>query len=139
QKIFLKTLLDRLIRQDGTIQLHKLRKGKGVDDKLHIASAQIGRQFTGQQLRVGAGDVDVAVQGDAEGVDALLPVLHFLNFIEEQIDLAADLSSPFENLIMESFRSLQMGIPHILKVDGYELRRTNAGACKLLLDQFQHN
>jgi len=72
-------------------------------------------------------------------LDALLPILHFLNLIEEQIDLAVDLSSSPDNLIMQSLRVLQMGICIFSKVNRDELRRTNAGLRKLLFNQFQHD
>ena len=43
-------------------------KGKGIDHKLNIAAAKIGRKLAGQQLCIGAGDVDVAVQRNTERV-----------------------------------------------------------------------
>ena len=40
---------------------------------------------------------------------------------------------------MQSLCGLQVGIAHIFKVDGDELRRADTGLCEFLLDQFQHD
>lgn len=88
KQILLETLLDGRIGADRAVQLHELSERKRIDHKLHIPTAQISRKLTGQQLRIGTGDVDVAIQRNAEGIDAFLPVLDLLDFIKEQIDLA---------------------------------------------------
>ena len=139
EQVLLETLLDGRIGGDRTVQLHELSEGERIDHKLHIASAQIGRKLTGQQLCIGAGDVDVAIQRNTERVDALLPVLDLLNLIEKEVDLAADLLGAFGDLVVQRLRGLQVGIAHILKVDGDKLRPADAGLRKLLLDQLQHD
>ena len=73
----------RGIRIDSAVQLHELLEGEGIDHELHIPTAQIGGQLTGEQLGVGAGDVDVAVQCHPEGIDALFPVSNLLDLVKE--------------------------------------------------------
>ena len=139
KQIFLKTLLNGRIGHDRTVQFHELSKGKRIDHKLHIPSAQIGCKLTRQQLCIGAGDIDVAIQRNAERIDALFPVLDLLNLIKKQIDLAVDLLGAFGDLIMQRLRGLQMGVAHILKVDGDKLCWADAGLREFLLDQLQHD
>ena len=83
EQVLLETLLDGRIGGNRTVQLHELPEGERIDHKLHIPTAQISRKLTGQQLCIGSGDVDVAIQRNTERVDALLPVLDLLYFIKE--------------------------------------------------------
>ena len=126
QQVLLEGLLRRLIRRDRAVQFQKLREGERVDHKLDIAPAQTGRKLAGQQLGVGAGNVDVAVKRNAQGVDAFLPILHFLDLVEEEINLAVHFGGFCRNLIMQCLRGLQMGIAHIFKIDRDKLRWINA-------------
>ena len=139
QQVLLEALLDGLAGRAGTVQLQKFREGKGIDHKLHIAARKIGRQFAGKELCVRPRDVNIAIQGDAQGIHAFFPVLHFLDLVKEQVRLALDACRPLLDLRMQRFGVLQMGIAHILKIDGDELRRSDAGCCELLLDQLQHD
>ena len=81
QEIFLKAGGNGCIRRNRAVQLNKLTEREGVNDKFHIPAAQIAGEFSGQKLGIGAGDVDITVQRNAERVNALFPVRHFLNFI----------------------------------------------------------
>ena len=139
KQIRLETLLDGRIGCDRAIQLHELPKRKRIDHKLHIPTAQISRKLTGQQLCIGSGDVDVAIQRNTERVDALLPVLDLLDLIEKEVDLATDLLGAFGDLIMQRLCGLQVGIAHIFKIDGDKLRRADTGLREFLLDQLQHD
>ena len=62
EQVLLETLLDGRIRRNRTVKLHELSKRKRIDHKLHISSAQISHKLTGQQLCIGAGDVDITVK-----------------------------------------------------------------------------
>ena len=139
QHVLLEALLDGLTGRAGTVQLQKLCEGKGIDHKLHIAARKIGRQLARKELCVRPRDVNIAIQGDAQGIHAFFPVLHFLDFIKEQVRLALNACCPLLDLRMQRFGVLKMGIAHIFKIDGDELRRSDAGCCELLLDQFQHD
>ena len=103
------------------IQLQELPEGEGIDHELHIPSAQIGSQFTGEQPGIGTGEIDVTVQSHPQGIDTLLPVLHLLDLIKEQIHLAGDSLCPAENLLVKCPCIQQMGIAQILKVIGDQL------------------
>ena len=104
-----------------------------------VGKAEVGevRHTAGQQLRIGTGNVDVAVKGNAQGVDPFLPILHFLNLVKEEINFALHFDSSRRDLIVQSHRGLQMGIAHIFKIDRDKLRRMNAGLTKLLFDKLQ--
>ena len=134
KQVLLEALLDGRIGGNRTVQLRELSERKRIDHKLHIPSAQISRKLTGQQFCIGAGDVNIAIQRDAERVDALFPVLDLLNLIKKQIDLAVDLRCSCGNLIVQRLSGLQMGVAHILKVDGDKLRRADTRLRELLLD-----
>ena len=110
KQILLETLLNGRIGSNRTVKLHELSKRKRIDHKLHIPTAQIGRKLTGQQLCIGAGDVDVAIQRNTERVDALLPVLDLLDFIEKEVDLAANLLGALGDFIVQRLRGLQVRI-----------------------------
>ena len=129
----------RGLRLDGAVQLHELPEGEGVDHELHIPPAQIGGQLAGQQLGVGTGDVDVAVQCHPEGVDAPLPSGNLLDLVEEQIDLAIHLTGLLHHMIVQCLGVQQMPIAHILKIDGNEICRINPGLHQLFLHQLQHD
>ena len=139
QKVLLKAPLNRLIRCDWTVQFQKFREGERINDELHIASAEIGGELTGQELRVWAGDIDVAVKRYTEGVDTLLPVFYLLDLIKKQIDLTRDIRRSLGNLIMQCLRGLQMSVIQILKVDGDKLSRTDTRLHKFFFDQIQHD
>ena len=71
-----------------SVEFEKFSKREGVNGKFHIAPAQHGRQFAGQQLGVGTGDVNVAVQLNAEGVNGFFPLRNFLNLVKKYKGLA---------------------------------------------------
>ena len=139
EQILLEALGLRGLRLDGAVQLHELPEGEGVDHKLHIPPAQIGSQLAGQQFGVGTGDVNVAVQCHPEGIDAPLPVLHLLDLVKEQIDLAIHLTGLLHHMIVQCLGVQQMPIAHILKIDRNEIRRIDAGFHQLRLHQLQHD
>ena len=139
QKVFLEGFLHRLIRRNRTVQLQKLCEGEWIDHKLDIASSQVGCKLTGEQFCIGAGNIDVAVKGNAQGVYAFLPILHFLNLIKEEIHFIVHFGGSRRNLIVQSLCGLQMEIAHIFKIDRDKLRRTHTGLTKLLFDKLQHD
>ena len=57
-QILLEALSRRRFRKYRAIQMDKFLKQKGIDDEFNVSSAQIGGQLTGQQFRIGAGDID---------------------------------------------------------------------------------
>ena len=62
KQVLLETLLDGRIGSNQMVQLHELPEGERIDHKLHIPTAQIGRKLTGQQLCIGASDVNITIQ-----------------------------------------------------------------------------
>ena len=99
------------------VQFQEFSEGEWVNHKLHIPSANISGQFTGQQFCVGARNVDIAVQRHSQRIDALFPALYFLDLVKKQIRFSLDALCPFYDLIMQSRCGLQMGVPHIFKID----------------------
>ena len=138
-QILAETLAGISIRVDGTVQLDKFRKGERIDHKFHIPSGQIGSQLAGKQLGIGTGDINVTVQLHAEGIDTFFPGVHLLYLIKKKIDLALDFRSLVDDLIMECHGSAEMGIAHILKVNGDKLAAVHAGAAQFLFNQIQHD
>ena len=122
-----------------SVEFEKFSKREGVNGKFHIAPAQHGRQFAGQQLGVGAGDVNVAVQLNAEGVDGFFPLRNFLNLIKKQIDFARDGSGPFQHLFVQRLCRAEVRIAHDFKVKRNHLRILNARRFQLVLDEIQHD
>lgn len=96
KQVFLERLLDRSAGCDGMVQLQKFRKGEGIDDKFYISSAYISGEFPGQQPGIGACDINIAVQSDAQGIDALFPALDLLDFVKEEVNLSGDSGSTFQ-------------------------------------------
>lgn len=62
-------------------------------------------------------NVDIAVQRHSQRIDALFPALYFLDLVKKQIRFSLDALCPFYDLIMQSRCGLQMGVPHIFKID----------------------
>ena len=108
-------------------------------NEFNVSSAQIGGQLTGQQLRIGAGDIDVAIHFHAEGIDAFFPAVRLLDFVKEQIDLAAHSGSALEDLVMQYLRRTQMAVAHIFKVDRDTVLGRNPVGKQLLPNRFQHD
>jgi hypothetical protein len=99
----------------------------------------VGRKFTGQQFRVGAGDIDVAVKFHPKGIDAPFPALHFLNLIEEKISLAVDARYAPCHLVVQDLRRAEPDVAHILKIEYDAPGSRNALFDQFLPDQFHHD
>lgn len=93
-KIFREAAFHTGIREHRPVQLHKFRKRKGIDHKLHISSGQIGCKLTGKQPGIRSGNINITVQFNSERVDTFLPGIDLLYFIKKEIYLAIDLRSP---------------------------------------------
>lgn len=109
-----------------SVEFEKFSKREGVNGKFHIAPAQHGRQFAGQQLGVGAGDVNVAVQLNAEGVYGFFPLRNFLNLVKKQVNFARNGSCPFQHLFVQRLCRAEVRIAHDLEVKRNHLHILNA-------------
>ena len=67
------------------MEVQKLTEGQRQHFDLHIASGQIRGQFGGQQVGVGAGHINVAIQIHAEGIHGILPVPNLLHLVQKQV------------------------------------------------------
>ena len=94
----------------------KLCKGKRIYNNGDIPPGNVGSQFAGQQPGVGAGDVDVRMELHPQGVDRLLPALHLLNLIEEQVELFLAVSDFLTYIVMKGVIFAQALVSQILKV-----------------------
>ena len=112
----------------------KLCKGKRVYNKGDIPPGNIGSQFAGQQPGVGAGDVDVRMKFYPQGVDCLLPALHLLNLIEEQVELFLAISDFLTYIVMKGVIFAQVLVSQILKVQKDGIR-----AAYLITNLLQQN
>jgi len=50
-----------------------------------VTAGDVGSEFTGEQVGVGAGDVEVGPAFCDQGVDQLLPPVYFLDLIEQDV------------------------------------------------------
>ena len=71
---------------DGiAVEVQKLPEGQGQHLDLHIPPGEVGGKLRGQQVGIGAGNVDVAVQIHPEGIDRIFPAADALYLVKEQV------------------------------------------------------
>ena len=67
------------------------------------------------------------------------PISHLLDFVEEQINLAADFFCSAKDFIMQCNSRTKVCIAHVLKIQGNKLFWLDPVLGKFLLDQAQHD
>ena len=72
-------------------------------------------------------------------VDTFFPISHLLDFVEEQINLAADFFCSAKDFIMQCNSRTKVCIAHVLKIQGNKLFWLDPVLGKFLLDQAQHD
>ena len=78
--------VERRVLLQLRIRLAELAEGERTDLDLDSPPRQVGRELPRQELRVGAGHIDVQVLRP-KGVDRILPFLDVADFIEKHIGL----------------------------------------------------
>ena len=118
----------------GGVRHLKFCKGKWVYNKGNIPSGNIGRQLAGQQPGVGASNVDVRMEFHPQGVDRILPTLHFLYLVKEQVELLFVVANFLAYIVVESVVLAKSLVAQVLKVQD-----DRVGAAYLVTNLFQQN
>ena len=77
---------------------------QGHDMETYIPARQIGGQFRGKQAGIGSGHINIHIPIHHEGIDGFLPLFHFLDLIEQDIDLALHSFHHIFHMQIEGFR-----------------------------------
>ena len=67
------------------VEIKKLPERERQHFNLHAPTREIGGILGGQQVGVGAGNVDVAVQIHPEGIDRIFPGVDALQLVKEEV------------------------------------------------------
>ena len=96
------------------MEVQKLPEGQRKHLDLHAPSGQVGGVLRGQQIGVGAGHIDVAVEIHPEGIHRILPLVDALDLVKEQIS-ALLLRQPLLHIPVQFLHS------HSAEVHGFKI------------------
>ena len=114
------------------MEVQKLTEGQRQHLDLHIAPGQICGQFGGQQVGVGAGHINVAIQIHAEGIHGILPVPNLLHLVQKKVE-SLTLGDSFHHILIKPLAV------HVCKLHGLKVHREDLFLHDALFPQMRHH
>ena len=118
------------------VEGQELLERQGQHPDFHISSGKQGGELCGQQIGIGACDVNIHIVIQPEGFNGLFPVAYRLQFVENQIGFSA-IRDLLADIVVEGKIIGKRSVAQRLQIHMNNVRFRDALFQKILMVQFQ--